>query len=109
MSTAQEQFTDFAQRGQQTLINTVKDWTDTAAGYARTVAGAQPELPTAGDVVSNVFDFAEQLLRGQRELAANLVAAGTEVAEATRKAAEQATQAATAAVDRVIARTGATG
>jgi hypothetical protein len=105
MSTAQDQFADFAQRGQQTLINAVKDWTDAAAEYARTVAGAQPELPTARDVVDNVFDFAEQLLRGHRELAANLVAAGTEVAEATRTAAEQAARAAVDAADRVTAAT----
>jgi hypothetical protein len=104
MSTAQEQFADFAQRRQQTLISAVKDWTDTAAGYARTVADAQPELPTAREVVDNVYDFAEQLLRGQRELAATLVTAGTEAAEVTRKAAEQVTQAAVAVAEQVSAR-----
>ena len=86
MTSTQEQLADFAQRGQETLIKAVQDWADTAQAYTRTFVEAQPELPAAKDVVNNVFDFAEQLLRSQRELATSLVAAGVEVVEETRAA-----------------------
>jgi len=76
MTTTQEQFVDFAQRGQQALFNAVGEWVDTAREFASTVtAKAQSELPDGQDAVNQVFDFAEQLLRGQREVATNLVAA----------------------------------
>jgi len=75
MTTTQEQFVDFAQRGQETLFKAVGEWVDTAREFASTVAKAQPELPDSQDVVNQVFDLAEQVLRGQRELATNLVAA----------------------------------
>ncbi|HEX4248434.1 MAG TPA: hypothetical protein VH008_11270 [Pseudonocardia sp.] len=103
MTSTQEQFVDFAQRGQETLIKAVREWADTAQAYTRTFAAAQPELPAARDVVNNVFDFAEQVLRSQRELATSLVAAGAEVAEATRAATEQASQQAAAAAQRAVA------
>ena len=102
MTSTQEQFADFAQRGQETLIKAVQDWADTAQAYTRTFVEAQPELPAAKDVVNNVFDFAEQLLRSQRELATSLVAAGVEVVEATRAAGEQASQQAAAAAQRAV-------
>jgi len=103
MTSTQEQFADFAQRGQETLIKAVQDWTDTAQAYTRTFVEAQPELPAAKDVVNNVFDFAEQLLRSQRELATSLVAASVEVVDATRVAGEQASQQAAAAAQRAVA------
>lgn len=111
MTSTQEQFADFAQRGQETLIKAVQDWADTAQTYTRTFVEAQPELPAARDIVNNVFDFAEQLLRSQRDFATSLVAAGTEVAEATRVATEQASQRAAAAAQRAVdeVRAAATG
>jgi len=102
MTSTQEQFVDFAQRGQETLIKTVQDWADTAQAYTRSFTEAQPELPAAKDIVNNVFDFAEQLLRSQRELATSLVAAGAEVAEATRVATEQASRQAATAAQRAV-------
>ncbi|HEY0578696.1 MAG TPA: hypothetical protein VGD73_31725 [Pseudonocardia sp.] len=76
MTTTQEQFVDIAQRGQETLFKAVGDWVDTAREFATTVtAKAQSELPDSQDVVNQVFDFAEQVLRTQRELATNLVTA----------------------------------
>ena len=75
MTTTQEQFVDFALRGQETLFKAFGEWVDTTRGFATTVAKAQPELPDSQNVVNQVFDFAEQVLRGQRELATNLVAA----------------------------------
>src|SRR5882762_639987 len=102
MTSTQEQFVDFAQRGQETLIKTVQDWADTAQAYTRSFTEAQPELPAAKDIVNNVFDFAEQLLRSQRELATSLIAAGAEVAEATRVATEQASRQAATAAQRAV-------
>jgi len=97
MSTTQEQFADIAQRGQEALIKTATGWVDGLREYiataTSTITGAQADLPDGRDLVNSAvdgaFDVAEQLLRSQRELAATLLGAGAEVADATRKAAAQ--------------------
>lgn len=94
MTAATEQFVDIAKRGQDLVTESVRGWTEAASGLARQFgAGDRPQLPDAGVAVDRVFDFYEQVLGHQRELARTVVGAGTSVLD---QVTEQATKAAEA-------------
>jgi hypothetical protein len=53
---------------------------------------AQSGLPSPQQVVDNVFNFAEQLLAGQRQFAQHLLAAGMETRSAATSEAREAVE-----------------
>jgi hypothetical protein len=83
---AQEQTLNSIRQSQQAVVETVHAW-------AQAVEKAVPEspslpslpianeLPSAQEIVRASFDFAEQLLKTQREFAENLIAAAAPVIE----------------------------
>jgi gas vesicle protein len=109
MTTAQEQFTDVTQRGQETFTKAFESWTETVQDYTANIRNGQYGLPTAENLVNDVFDFATEILRAQREIATSLVSAGSKVSEATRKVTEQATTEAQAAAEKVTDQVKAAG
>jgi hypothetical protein len=81
VQTAQEQTLKTLKDGQQAIIDAVHTW---AEAFERIVpeTPAMPfsdQLPTPKEVVKTSFDFAEQLLKMQREFAENIVAAAEPV------------------------------
>jgi hypothetical protein len=94
MSITQQQFADLTERGHETLAKAIKTWADTAQVYTTTLSRASTALPQPQEVLNDVFDFAERLIKAQREFATVLLAAGTELTESTRKATETAAAAA---------------
>ena len=96
MSAPTEQFADFAKRGQDLVTESVRSWTDTVQGLAgQFTGGSRPQLPDAGVTVDRVFDFYEQLLGHQRELARTVVGAGTSVVDQLTEQASRAAEAVT--------------
>lgn len=101
MTTAQDQLTDLTQRGQETFAKAIGSWTETLHDYTANFRNGKYGLPTAENLVNDVFDFAEEVLRAQREVATSLLSAGSKVSEATKKVTEQAAAEAQAAADKV--------
>jgi len=82
---AQEQTLNAIRQSQQAVVEAVHAW-------AQAVEKAVPEtpslpfaeeLPSAKELIHTSFDFAEQLLKLQREFAENLVAAAAPVTDKT--------------------------
>ncbi|MEV1293372.1 hypothetical protein [Pseudonocardia sp. NPDC049635] len=108
MSAPTDQFVDFAKRGQDLVTESVRSWSDTVQGLAEQFTGGnRPQLPDAGAAVDRVFDFYEQVLGHQRELARTVVGAGTSVVdqltEQASRAAEVVTEHAAAGTEKVAA------
>ena len=80
MSTIQEQYTEFAKRGQDASFAVLDAWT-------RSVQDAAIQLPSvtsqaaAQQVIDQVFDFAGSVLDVQRKFAKELVSSSASVAE----------------------------
>jgi hypothetical protein len=78
---AQEQTLNAIRQSQQAVVEVVHAWAQ-AAEKAVPETPSIPyadELPSAKEVIQSSFDFAEQLLKAQREFAENLVAAAAPV------------------------------
>jgi flagellar biosynthesis/type III secretory pathway protein FliH len=99
VTSSQEQLADVARQSQEAFTSALQVWSDTMQNFTRSLTGAQSSLPDAQALVDIVFDFAEQLLATQRQIAKSLLAANVQVAEAvsdqttrtTRSVTEQAT------------------
>jgi hypothetical protein len=81
VQSAQEQTLKTLRDGQQAIIDAVRAW---AEAFERIVpqTPALPfseQLPSPQEVVQTSFDFAEQLLKTQREFAENVLAAAEPV------------------------------
>lgn len=76
---------------QETLNKVITDWTEAVRDYTLGVTD-RARLPDPKEAVANAFDFAEQVLRAQRELATGLLEATGKAAEATAKAAQDAAE-----------------
>ena len=83
---------EFAQQAQEQTLNTIRQSqqavVEAVQAWAHAVERAVPEtpslpcaeeLPTPQQVIQTSFDFAEQLLKAQREFAENLIAAAAPV------------------------------
>lgn len=109
MATTQDQLSDLTQRGQQIFVKAFESWTETIQDYTANVGNGHFGLPTADHLVNDVFDFAEEVLRAQREVATSLLNAGSKVSEATKKVTEQAAAEAQAAAEKVTEEVKAAG
>lgn len=83
-TTPTEQFTAFAQRGQDAVNTAVRTWTEIVQRYV-TAFTPETAMPTATDakaVVNAYYDVAAQVLAGQRAFASELVDTGAKAADA---------------------------
>jgi hypothetical protein len=96
MTTATDQFTEFAGRTQDAVTTAVRTWADTVQSVTTGLTGGQPALPDAHVVVERYFDFAQQVLDNQRAFAATLIDAGTKAAETVTEQATKAAESVTA-------------
>ena len=107
MTAPTDQFADIAGRSQEAVTTAVRTWADTLQNVVSTMASGQSQLPDLQSVVGQYFDFAEQVLASQRELAQQWAAGAAKASEAvteqaqdaTRSAAEQTVNGTEAAVD----------
>lgn len=89
MTTSQDTMTDAARRGQEAITHALQIWADAIQKFVPT---SDPKLRGAVDVVDNMFDFAEQVLVTQRELAKSWLVATTSAATQVGSAAQSATK-----------------
>jgi hypothetical protein len=82
-----QQYTEFVQQGQDAVRKTVEAWTRTVKAAAEQLPTFAPQLDTEG-AIDRYFDFNEQLLGAQRDLAKRLVGYATAAGAAVRETAE---------------------
>ncbi len=73
MTSANDQFGRIARQGQEAVTNAVKMWTDSVQRLTGGSAGGQ--APDVSAVVDSAFDFAERMLRTQREFTKSVLQA----------------------------------
>jgi hypothetical protein len=104
VTTAQEQFNGVFREGQDMLSQAVKAWQDAVSNAASTMTqnvqkvGSSwqngirtPQIST--EIVDNVYDFAEQMLRIQRRYAKTVLESGLPAVEAWNRSASAVTEA----------------
>ena len=88
MTTIQEQYSELIKQGQDASRVAIETWTQTFQQAAGQLSGSG--LISPDQVIDQVFDFAGQILNAQRDLAKQLVATGTAMAEKARDGVSQA-------------------
>ncbi len=73
----QDQILENVRKGQEAVVDAVKAWVDVVEPITPPVPVAQPldKLPRPEELVTNAYDFAQQLLALQREFAQNVLQA----------------------------------
>jgi hypothetical protein len=89
MTTIQEQYSELLKQGQDASRAAIETWTQTFQQAAGQLSG--PGLISPDQVIDQVFDFAGRVLDAQRDLAKQLVATSTTMAETARDGVSQAT------------------
>jgi hypothetical protein len=97
MTAPGEPFTDLAKRSQEMVSSAVQSWADTVHAFA---GNSTPDPTNAQAYVDTVFDFAEQVLASQREIARQWMSVtgkaseefSQQTAQATRSAADSGIQ-----------------
>jgi hypothetical protein len=81
VQTAQEQTLKSIRDGQQAVVEAVRTWAESVERIVPTTPTLpfSEQQPTPQEIVQTSFDFAEQLLKAQREFAENLLAAASPV------------------------------
>ena len=89
-ASAQEQTLKSIRETQHAVVEAVRTWADAVEKTVPAVPSLPyaEELPSPKEIVHTSFDFAEQLLKAQREFAENVLAAASPVID---KAASPAT------------------
>ena len=81
---AQDQTLKTIRETQHAVVEAVRAWADTVEKLVPAVPVSVPfaeAIPTPQEIVHTSFDFAEQLLKAQREFAENVLAAASPVIE----------------------------
>ena len=89
MTTMQEQYSELIKQSQDASRAAIETWTQTFQQAAGQLSGSR--LISPDQVIDQVFDFAGQVLNAQRDLAQQLVATSTAIAEKARDGVSQAT------------------
>jgi hypothetical protein len=92
MTTIQEQYSEMIKQGQDASRAAIETWTQTFQQAAGQLSGSG--LISPNQVIDQVFDFAGQILNAQREVAKQLVATSTAMAEKARDGVSRATESA---------------
>ena len=79
VQTAQEQTLKSIRDGQQAVVEAVRTWAESVERIVPPTPAVPftDQLPTPQEIVQTSFDFAEQLLKTQREFTENLLAAAS--------------------------------
>jgi hypothetical protein len=93
MSNPQDQYRDLVQQSQQAIQSAVDTWTKTVQDTVTSMP-ANPTQVDPGQVVDQVFDFAERMLEMQRDFTKNLLQSSAAVAQSVAKQTSQAAQSA---------------
>jgi hypothetical protein len=95
-TSAQEQYLDAVRQGQEAWANAVRAWSDSVQRmWGDASSTTTREVPTAEQVIDNLFGFAEQLLAAQRDFAKRLVQATAPAADAAQSTGKSTTKKAT--------------
>ena len=77
----QEEFLSTVRKSQETVIDAIKTWVETVQSITPKVPAVQvpgaDKLPKPEELVASAYDFAEQLLIGQRNFAEEVLKATT--------------------------------
>jgi len=77
----QEEFLSTIRKSQETVIDAIKTWVETVQSITPKVPSVQvpgaDKLPKPEELVASAYDFAEQLLTGQRKFAEEVIKATT--------------------------------
>src|SRR5919112_1204235 len=93
MSTPQDQYRDLVQQSQQAIQNAVDTWTKTVQDTVTSLP-SNPTQVDPGQVVDQVFDFAERMLEMQRDFTKNLLQNSAAIAQSVSRQSGQAAQSA---------------
>jgi len=84
MTSPQEQYADSLRSGQEAVAKAIDAWTKSAQSAFGTQSSATAGSFDPNQVIDQVFDFAEQMLRAQREYAKTLNATAASATQAAR-------------------------
>jgi hypothetical protein len=83
----QDEFLNTVRKSQETVIDAIKTWVETVQSITPKIPSVQlpgaDQLPKPEDVVASAYDFAEQLLAGQRKFAEEVLKATTSLMPGT--------------------------
>src|SRR5580700_9628316 len=90
----QDEFLSTIRKSQETVIDAIKTWVETVQSITPKIPSVQvpgaDKLPKPQDVVASAYDFAEQLLAGQRKFAEEVLKATASPQQAGTRSAERA-------------------
>ena len=83
----QDEFLNTVRKSQESVIDAIKTWVETVQSITPKIPSVQvpgvDKLPKPEDVVASAYDFAEQLLAGQRKFAEEVLKATTSLLPGT--------------------------
>ena len=87
----QDEILSTIRKSQETVIDAIKTWVETVQSITPKIPSVQvpgaDKLPKPQDVVASAYDFAEQLLAGQRKFAEEVLKATTSLLPGTQDSA----------------------
>jgi hypothetical protein len=87
----QDEFLSTIRKSQETVIDAIKTWVETVQSITPKIPSVQvpgvDKLPKPEEVVASAYDFAEQLLAGQRKFAEEVLKATTSLLPGTQDSA----------------------
>jgi hypothetical protein len=87
----QDEFLSTVRKSQETVIDAIKTWVETVQSITPKIPSVQvpgvDKLPKPEEVVASAYDFAEQLLAGQRKFAEEVLKATTSLLPGTQDSA----------------------
>ena len=83
----QDEFLSTIRKSQETVIDAIKSWVETVQSVTPKIPSVQvpgaDKLPKPEDVVASAYDFAEQLLAGQRQFSEEVLKVTTSLLPGT--------------------------
>ena len=87
----QDEFLSTIRKSQETVIDAIKTWVETVQSITPKIPSVQvpgaDKLPKPEEVVASAYDFAEQLLAGQRKFAEEVLKATASLLPGTEDSA----------------------
>jgi hypothetical protein len=87
----QDEFLSTVRKSQETVIDAIKTWVESVQSITPKIPSVQvpgvDKLPKPEEVVASAYDFAEQLLAGQRKFAEEVLKATTSLLPGTQDSA----------------------
>jgi hypothetical protein len=87
----QDEFLSTVRKSQETVIDAIKTWVETVQSITPKIPSVQvpgvDKLPKPEEIVASAYDFAEQLLAGQRKFAEEVLKATTSLLPGTQDSA----------------------